>query len=65
MGTKLEGETMNRQETIDSLQSILIYSEFHSLKDREPIALEKAIKVLSEMSDDYFEYLTFPISKGE
>ena len=56
---------MTRQETIDSLQSILIYSEFHSLKDREPIALEKAIKVLSEMSDDYFEYLTFPISKGE
>jgi len=61
MGTKLEGETMNRQETIDSLQSILIYSEFHSLKDREPIALEKAIKVLSEIDDKYFDYLTFEI----
>ena len=61
MGTKLEGETMNRQETIDSLQSILIYSEFHSLKDREPIALKKAIKVLSEIDDKYFDYLTFEI----
>ena len=57
---------MTRQETIDSLQSILIYSEFHSLKDREPIALEKAIKVLSEIDNDYFEYLTFEINcKGE
>ena len=53
---------MTRQETIDALLDIaddLITSKRHEE------ALEKAIKVLSEMSNDEFEYLTFPISKGE
>ena len=54
---------MTRQETIDALLDIvddLITSKRHEE------ALEKAIKVLSEMSDDEFEYMTFPINhKGE
>jgi len=50
---------MTRQESIDALQKMLNVSE-NFIE-----ALEKAIKVLSEMSNDEFEYLTFPISKGE
>ena len=56
---------MTRQQTIDSLQIILDEKNNHLIIAMNAAALEKAIKVLSEIDNDYFEYLTFPISKGE
>ena len=56
---------MTRQETIDALQDMLDVSDDLNTSGHYIEALEKAIKVLSEMSNDEFEYLTFPISKGE
>ena len=54
---------MTRQETIEILQDMLNIANGTSDCDK---ALEKAIKILSEMSDDEFEYMTFPINhKGE
>ena len=61
MGTKLEGETMNRQETIDSLQEILNKKNDSLVLVKNAEALKKAIKVLSEIDDKYFDYLTFEI----
>jgi len=58
MGTKLEGETMTRQETIEILQDMLNIANGTSDCDK---ALKKAIKVLSEIDDKYFDYLTFEI----
>ena len=58
MGTKLEGETMTRQETIEILQDMLNIANGTSDCDK---ALEKAIEVLKQMSDDEYEYLTFEI----
>ncbi|HUU87132.1 MAG TPA: hypothetical protein VMX17_05190 [Candidatus Glassbacteria bacterium] len=56
---------MTRQETIDSLQIILDEKNNHLIIAMHAEALVKTIKVLSEMSNNEFEYLTFPISKGE
>ena len=56
---------MTRQETIDALQDMLDVSDDLNTSGHYIEALEKAIKVLSEMSNDEFEYLTFPINKGE
>ena len=54
---------MTRQETI-----AILFDIADDLDDASASyeALEKAIKVLSEMSDDEYEYLTFEINcKGE
>lgn len=56
---------MTRQETIDSLKKILDRKNNFLMINSNAEALEKAIKVLSEMSDDEYEYLTFEINKGE
>jgi len=56
---------MTRQETIDKLKIIRDEENNQLIIAMNAEALEKAIKVLSQMSDDEFEYLTFPISKGE
>jgi len=52
---------MTRQEIIDKLQNILDKKNDSLVLYSNAEALEKAIKVLSEMSDDEFEYLTFEI----
>ena len=58
---------MTRQETIDALQDMLDVSDDLNTSGHYIEALKKAIKVLSEMSnDELFEYLTFEINhKGE
>lgn len=52
---------MTRQETINSLKKILDKKNKFMMIYSNAEALEKAIKVLSEMLDDEFEYLTFEI----
>ena len=57
---------MTRQETIDSLKKILDRKNNFMIIYSNAEALEKAIKVLKQMSDDEYEYLTFEINhKGE